>query len=123
MKPPEKPKHLVSDPSFGWYAGLAIVIYLLVAISAAENKTFQRWLSPTPVVVPRPTVEAIGSVQRVLYVGGIHTFTQIDTDKQTILLPHVVRVVLKSELEIRRHPSKPTVVCVVGTEQCGTLYE
>ena len=116
-------RNFAFDPKLRWLAAATVALYSLLILWALNDKTIERWLGPGTALSAKASVQAIGRVQKVLYVGDAHIHTQIDTDTQTFLLPHVVRVVLYSDLEIRRKADKPSMVCVVGTDQCERLYE
>jgi hypothetical protein len=106
-----------------WLAAVTVALYLLLIFWAMNDKMIGRWLGPGSVEPAKLSIEPIGRVQKVRYIGDAHIHTQIDTDTQTFLLPNAVRVVLYSDLEIRRQADKPAFVCVVGATQCERLYE
>lgn len=120
---PTRQKSLITDPKLRWLAALTVLTYLLLILWALNDATLRKWLSPVPSTLTQPAIEAIGPVLRVNYIGGAQVHTQVDTSIQTLLLNGPVRLALHSELEIRRHASKPTLVCVVTTQQCASLYE
>ena len=120
---PTRQKSLIADPKLRWLAALTVLSYLLLVFWALNDATLRKWLSPVPSTLTQPAIEAIGPVLKVNYIGGAQVHTQVDTSTQTLLLNGPVRMALHSELEIRRHASKPTLVCVVQTQQCASLYE
>lgn len=120
---PARPKSLIADSKLRWLAALTVLTYLLLIFWALNDATLRKWLTPAPSPRTEPAIEAIGPVLKVNYIGGAQIHTQVDTSIQTLLLNGPVRLALHSELEIRRQASKPTLVCVVITQQCASLYE
>lgn len=62
-------------------------------------------------------VEPLGEVQRVNYLGGFGTWTQVEVPGRVLLLYQSCEVPLGAQVERRRRGWEEQL-CVVGTERC-----
>lgn len=67
-----------------------------------------------------PPVEALGPVQRVSYLGGLGTWTQVELPGRTVLLKRAVELDVGTEV-VRRRGMFAEALCVEGTKRCFDL--
>ncbi len=103
------------DPEFAFgYFLTAAFVAVLIYMAFPTIKTLFGF--PSPVV----EVQALGTVQRVLYVGGLITDTQVDTQERSLLLSGIVDLSSNTPLDLRIQDGL-SFVCISGKSNCWRL--
>lgn len=111
----ENPTETGDDASWGMFLFFAIAILVLLSL------VFWPWTYRAINSIGVPAArQYIGTVQKITYVGGFGTHTQIDTETRTLLLRGVV-ILQKSDRLEERLGLMESDVCMVGTDQCWHL--
>ena len=101
---------------------LPLILFFLVALTVLASMAlawpqiyeFMKSGPPEPVIVTE-----LGAVQRITYIGGLATNTQIDLMSQSILVMGTASIENATLLELRLQGTRAKV-CVVSTERCWT---
>ena len=95
------------------FVGLTLTAMLALLFWPATKQLIPGLRTPIP-------AEYLGTVQRITYVGGFGTSTQIDTESRSFLLSGPVQINKGARLELRRG-LVDVEVCEVGTPNCRDL--
>ncbi|MDO8767373.1 MAG: hypothetical protein Q7K57_01430 [Burkholderiaceae bacterium] len=96
--------------------GLILVVFALLQVMLFSPEIFRALVN-----MGKPDVRVfLGTVQKVTYVGGFGTSTQVDTENQTLLLRGAASFKLGAQLE-RRKGFWDTEVCELQTGACWDL--
>jgi len=93
---------------------VALTILTSMALAWPQIYEFMKSGPPQPV-----TVTELGAVQRITYIGGLATHTQIDLKNQSVLVMGAALLENATLLELRSQGNRAKV-CVVSTERCWT---
>jgi hypothetical protein len=70
-----------------------------------------------PGLADPPVITAMGKVQKVTFVGGFGTRTQVRTSTSTVLLRRAVELTVGADVE-RRSSAISEQLCLVGRDRC-----
>lgn len=73
-----------------------------------------------PGLADKPSIEALGKVQEVTFVGGVVSRTQVRTSTRTVLLVNAFEIPLDTEVE-RHSTSISDQLCVTGSDRCSKI--
>lgn len=93
----------------------AMLIFILLAFVVLVGTAYLPWFLRADAELP--TVEALGQVQKVSYLGGLGTWTQVELPGRTILLHRAVEIDVGTDA-VRRRGMFSEELCVAGTTRC-----
>lgn len=93
----------------------AMLIFILLAFVVLVGTAYLPWFLRADAELP--TAQALGQVQKVSYLGGLGTWTQVELPGRTVLLHRAVELDVGTEV-VRQRGMFDEELCVAGTTRC-----